>query len=564
MMFNQTEKELELRRTVLIVDDEEINRDILASFVEDTFDVLFASNGKEALEQLEKNKDKISIVLLDFIMPIMTGRDVLQVRQKTPDYKKIPFIVVTGEKTVEIECFKLGVNDFIKKPFDNPEIIVARINRMIELYEDRSIIKEVKRDKLTNLFSRDFFKQYCVKFDEKYVNEQTDMLSISITRFHLVNEIFGRVFADNILKDMAVYLKENLADAKAIVGRESGDRFLVYCLHQEDYSDFINSLVEHINKLTNTNSVRIRVGLYPNVDKKEDKDIIIGRTVNAEQSIKNDLNSVLAVYDHTIQEKAKYYEELINSVDESIKNKDFKIFYQPKYSIQGEKNVLSSAEALIRWVHPKYGMISPGEFIPLFENNGIIRKIDDYVLKEVALQIDAWHKEFGRYFPVSVNISRVDIFDNTLESRILTYVDKLNIPHNCYYIEITESAYSNNANQIIDLSKSLRNKGFLVEVDDFGTGYSSLAMLTEVPFDVLKIDMKFIRGIDKGEKEKEMVKFIVNIVKQFKSISVAEGVETEAHYKFLKEIGCDIIQGYYFSKPLNANEFSELIKKEFI
>ena len=554
------EKEIERHRTLLIVDDDEINGDILASFFENDFNILRAFNGKDALNLLNNHTDVIDLVLLDIFMPIMDGFEVLKSRQADASLRKIPFIIMTSEKEIERECLVLGANDFIKKPYDNPEIIVARVNRMIELYEDRSIIKEVKRDKLTNLYSLEFFKKFAVQFDILESDKPKDLLSIDVAKFHLVNELYGHAYGDEILKKIAAYLKDYVTNTnKGLACRMGGDEFLLYCLHQDDYSSFVDNLLKAIN----SSGIHIHIGIYPNVDVNLDKDFAIGRVISTQQSIKEDLNKIVAVYDEKAQEKARFEEELINCIDEAINEKQFHIYYQPKYAIQGEKNILSSAEALIRWIHPKHGMISPGVFIPLFEENGLIQKLDNYVFNEVARQQAEWYEKYHGYLPVSVNVSRVDIYNPDLEKEIIEAVDKYHIPHDKYYIEITESAFSENMQEVVNLTISLKEKGFLIEIDDFGSGYSSLNALTELVFDVIKIDCGFIRRMNSNEKNKDIIQMILKLCKGFQVLSVAEGVEKEEDYLFLKENGCDIIQGYYFSRPLPVKDISELMEKEY-
>ncbi|MBO6280194.1 MAG: EAL domain-containing protein [Bacilli bacterium] len=562
-MIENTEKELESKKTVLIVEDEEINRNILSSIIKDDFNILIACNGQEALDSLNKYKKEIDLVLLDIFMPDIDGREILKIRQNRPDLKKIPFIVCTGERTIELECFKLGVNDFIKKPYENPEIIIARMKRMIELYEDRGIIKEVKKDKLTDLFGIEFFKKYAIEMDNKYPKMNKDLLSINITRFRLVNELYGRDFGDEVLKNIAESLKTYLNEHKGIAGRNSSDNFLLYCEHQDSYFELAESLVKHIQEMTNSSNVRIRVGVYPNVDTSLDKDIAIGRAISAANSIVGDFNRLIAVYDENYQNRVVYLEELINCFEQAIKEKQFMIYYQPKYKIQGDKNTLCSAECLVRWIHPQYGMISPGAFIPLFEENGLIRKLDNYIFEDAARQMKEWKEKYGFIVPLSVNVSRADIYNPNIVDDLLKHVDSNGIPRDKYYIEITESAYSENADQLISVVNRLRECGFKIEIYDFGSGYSSLNILTELPFDVLKIDMAFIKNVDRNYHNREIIKMIIDITKTLGVLSITEGVETQEHYDFLKEAGCDVIQGYYFSKPLPVNEFEKLLEKEF-
>ena len=551
------EKDLENKKTILIVDDEEINGDILSSFLEGLFEIRRASNGKECLDIITKEHDVIDLVLLDVMMPIMDGKEVLAYRQKNSNLKKIPFIVMTSDKEIEKECFLLGANDFIKKPYDNPDIIVARLQRMIELYDDKSIIKEFKRDKLTNLYSFDFFKKYAHQFNLKYPNKSKDVLSIDIVGFHLINELYGKKYGDEVLLEMTSIINAYISKVKGLAGRINSDIFLIYCLHQEDHKELVNNLNNNLKK----KNARVRIGLYPNVDSDIESDIAIGRADTARKGIK-DLNSCLAIFDKEAQDKASFNEKLVSSFEKSLKNKEFKVYYQPKYNIQGKTNVISSAEALVRWIHPDYGMISPGIFIPLFETNGLIQQLDNYIFNEVARQMNEWYEKYHKYVPISVNISRVDVFNPRLKEEIIEAVDKYHIPHDAYYLEITESAFGKNDIDVIALAKDLREEGFKVEIDDFGSAYSSLNTLATLPFDVLKIDMCFIKKMNDNPRNKDVIKLIINIAQMFNAISVAEGVENEEQYLFLKENGCDVVQGYYFSRPLPQADFEELLKKE--
>ena len=560
-MYSATEKELESKKAVLIVDDEEINREILNNIIKDEFNVLFACDGTEALTMMREQWGKIDLVLLDVIMPGMDGREILRLRQDDLRLKQIPIIVCTSESEIEIECFKLGVNDFIKKPYTNPEIIVARIQRMIELYEDRSIIREVKRDALTNLFKPDFFKKYALKFDSKYPDLAKDMVSIHINRLNLIKELYGKEYAYNVVHDVGVYLKEYTMNIKGIVGRNTEDSFVIYCLHQEDYSKFAQDLMKYIQTKYST-TVRINMGVYPNVEPSIDKEIVIHRVERSYENNKEETSFTLAIYDEQQQAKAVFNEDLLHSFDKAIAEHQFVLYYQPKYNIQGERDVLVSAEALVRWLHPKYGLITPNDFIPLFEENGIIHKLDEYVFTNAIKQMKAWKEKYGIFLPISINLSRVDLYDPQLISEITNKVDEHDIPHEHIYLEITESAYTENTNQMMDIANNFKKKDFKIEVDDFGSGYSSLSVLTQLELDVLKIDMSFIRNLNKNPNNTTIIKMIVDVSKMLKAICIAEGVETKAQYEFLKSIGCDVVQGFYFSKPLPPDEFEILMEKE--
>ena len=302
--------------------------------------------------------------------------------------------------------------------------------------------------------------------------------------------------------------------------------------------------------------IRLRMGVYSDVDKSIMVENWLDRAKTACDKLRGDYTKDIEYYSNEFFEKSKFQEKLINDIDSAIENKDLMVFYQPKYNIQGEKPVLRSAEALIRWKHPELGMISPGEFIPLFESNGLIQKLDRYVWEEAAKQVGLWKKEYGISVPVSVNVSRMDIYFPGLKANFEYLLEKNGLEPNELMLEITESAYSENAEELISVVEVLREDGFMIEMDDFGSGYSSLNMITTIPIDALKLDMKFVRNMEKDEKSMKLVELILEIADFLQVPVIAEGVETENQMKLLKERGCEIIQGYYFSKPVPPEEFT--------
>ena len=257
-------------------------------------------------------------------------------------------------------------------------------------------------------------------------------------------------------------------------------------------------------------------------------------------------------------EKELNAERLIKDFDAALSEKQFKVYYQAKYLVQGERPVLASAEALVRWFHPELGFISPGAFIPLFEENGLVQSLDHYVWDEAASQIRKWKDRYGITVPISVNVSRIDIYNPNLERNLLRIVNREGLTPGELLLEVTESAYTDDSKQIIQVVESLRKNGFKIEMDDFGSGYSSLNMLTELPLDALKLDMAFIRNMTASKKNMKMVELMMDIAQFLEVPVIAEGVETEEQFSLLKRVGCDIIQGYYFSKPIPAEEFEAI------
>ncbi len=265
-------------------------------------------------------------------------------------------------------------------------------------------------------------------------------------------------------------------------------------------------------------------------------------------------------YDDQMHEKSLLSMRLINEIHQAIEERQLKVYYQPKYAIQGEKPVLKSAEALIRWIHPELGMISPGIFIPLFEENGLIQQVDNYVWTEAGRQIRRWRDEFGVTLPVSANVSRVDLYDPEIRQKFAGIMKENALTPGDLYLEITESAYTEDSSKLIGVINELREDGFRIEMDDFGSGYSSLNMLTALPIDVLKMDMKFIRNIHVDERSLRLVEIVMEIARFLSVPVVAEGVEYEEQCALLKKAGCDIVQGFLFSRPLPAEEFTRFLQ----
>ena len=271
----------------------------------------------------------------------------------------------------------------------------------------------------------------------------------------------------------------------------------------------------------------------------------------------------LIVFNEKVRQRELYDQRLLNDLRRALDEYEFEIHYQPKYDIQSDPPRLVSAEALIRWNHPELGMIPPDDFIPLFEQNGKIGEVDKYVWSEAARQAVRWRERYGVTIPISVNLSRVDVFDPKLEKTLEDILTMYGMRHDELNLEVTETAYTENADQVIRVVKQLREKGFQVEMDDFGTGYSSLNMLSAMPIDVLKMDRGFVQNLGENDKDNQLVALILGIAKNLKIPVVAEGVETEEQLRILKELGCAVVQGFYFSRPLHPSDFeAEILKKQ--
>ena len=551
-----------LKRYILIADDEYINQEILKEILSSQYEALIANNGLEVMRTLEETTKPISLILLDLNMPLMDGFSVIKRIKESDIYKDIPIIVITGDKESELDALTLGAVDFITKPFVN-EIIMARVNRSIELSEKRIIVSTQERDELTGCYNKPVFMEYAERLDKYGNGEAKDMIVLNISHFHLYNELYGKESGDKALVYISNILKDIALSNDGIVSRIQADYFALYVNHLENYDKVIDYIHKELKEKYNASNISIRLGIYSPNKKDESIEDIIDRAKMVCDEIRGVNTKYYNIYSEDYQKNQLFKERLNHDFEKAIENHEFSVYFQPKISIQGDSYTLSSAEALVRWIHPELGFISPGMFIPLFEENGNIKILDQYVWREAAKQMRAWYLKYNIMLPVSINVSRIDMFDSKVVDIITSIAKENEIEPKNLYLEITESAYNNETSQIIGIIDELRNRGFKIEIDDFGSGYSSLNTLATLSFDVLKLDMKFVKDMFKNDKTLKMVGIVSDIAKYLNVKLIAEGVEEKNQLDKLKELKYDIIQGYYFSKPVSSVEFEKFFGKEF-
>ena len=547
------------KRQILVVEDEPINQEILRMILQDSYDLRVAQSGAEALEIVSANSATISLILLDLNLPDMHGLEVLRRIKAAPESARLPVIVMTAEKDAEVESLALGATDFIPKPYPQPRVVQARVLRTIELSEDRDILRWTERDQLTGLYNREFFYRYAVQLDLFQKELPTDAVVLDINHFHMLNERHGKSYGDRVLKRLAGNVRAAVQEAGGIACRREADTFLLYLPHREDYAAFLERLSVPGDEERQENPVRLRMGVYAHADKAIDIERRFDRAKMAADKVKGSFTRTIGVYDESMHQAEVLAEQLIDDFQTAIREKQFQIYYQPKFDVRPEEPVLCSAEALIRWHHPQLGMISPGVFIPLFEKNGLIQQLDSFVWREAAAQVKAWKESLGIALPVSLNVSRIDLYDPDLVEKIQKLTEENGLSESELLLEITESAYTEDSSQIIEKVKELRGKGFRVEMDDFGSGYSSLNMLSTLPIDALKLDMQFIRNAFRERKDTRLLEAVIRLAESLGVSTIAEGVETAEQMLTLKNMGCDIVQGYYFSRPLPAEDFARFV-----
>lgn len=548
----------EYKHTILIADSDDLSRDLAEALLKNDFNILMAKSGEEALELIERNHKMIDCIILGLDMPGISGTKVLETIKASRTFSSIPVSIVTSHNTKEEEreCLEKGAIDFVTKPYDG-QLLRRRINNIVDLHKSSSQLSEIEIDEATGAYTRAAFYFHVKEFFAK-TNEAFDLIIGDIVDFKLTNEKYGERVGFDILKYTADFIKNELAYDK-FVGRFATDKFVA--LVQKGYVSTENIINEKLISYSNNapiKGLRCQFGIYENVDGSQFA-LCTSYTMSALKKISREYEINTTVFNENIREERIRLGKLTDSMEDAITNEDFKVYFQPKHETVSGK--LVGAEALIRWNHSEFGLISPAEFIPLFETNGFISRADLFVWNKTAEYLRSWIDKGLNVVPISVNASKLDFELENIEERLRKPVEELNLNPNLLHIEITETMENRDVNKLIRILSSCRDYGFRVELDDFGSGYSSLNILGSLPLDVVKIDQSFIRQIDDPRKARILTSCIA-LTKNLGLVSVCEGVETEEQRNILKAIGCDRIQGYYFSKPLPAEEFEKYLINE--
>lgn len=413
-------------------------------------------------------------------------------------------------------------------------------------------------DSVSGLYnSETFYKKVYERIhivpDRKYA-----IIAVDINRFRIINDRFGVDMGNRCLEYLGNIIKQSLP-WDGIAGRYQGDIFSVLVVYDRE-----QDLLQYMEYLT-TNfrfeeaarcGSNLSFGVYKISDIELPVRLMCDRARLAEKDIKGNALTNFAVYDDKIRLLMREQAEIEGEMQQALDNHEFVMFLQPKYSLStGE---ICGAEALVRWIHPTKGLRMPGDFLPLFENNGFVKNLDEYMWEVASIYLEKLQKR-GIDIPISVNISRLHVHHTGLVPFLISLTEKYHISPHLLELEITENLFMDDVNNLYDTMIKLKKAGFIIQMDDFGSGYSSLNMLRNAPVDVLKIDRFFLDEIMSTQRGRIIVETSIKMAKQLNLQVVAEGVETKEQVEFLKQTGCDIAQGYYYSKPIPISDFEKLV-----
>lgn len=557
----------EMKKKILIVDDTPLNRAILRDILSKEYEVLEAHNGKEAFEILDNGEHLIAAIMLDIVMPVMNGYEFLEEFGIREDSQNIPVIVLTGNEDRETErkALQLGAWDYVTKPFDG-DIIKFRLKHVLERCH-MSVYHQLKRDAeydaLTGIHNRSGFFAKLEQVLREKSSSTYAFVRFDVNRFSVINSYYGMPEGDMLLKNIAACLKQYAVQLPNFVcGRLEADEF-VFCMEYHNQEE-VTRLVKEMNTKAGHFDISFRIvlsfGIYLFEGEQASGEQMLEYARIAAKRIKGKVIRNYSFYSAEMGKELAYEQKIINEMNQALEDAQFEIYLQPKYNLKTNKP--EGAEALVRWNHPEEGIISPGWFIPIFERNGFIERLDYYVWEKVCAMLHEWIADGMEPYPISVNLSRVNIYNPRLVELICGLTAKYGIPNHLLQLELTESAYTDNQIVIQETLNQLHDRGFTVLMDDFGSGYSSLNILKDLDVDILKIDMGFMTGGRRPGRGESIIASVVRMAKWLNVPVIAEGVEKEEQVNFLREIGCEYVQGFYFARPMTKKAYEVLAEKK--
>lgn len=545
------------RRSILVVEDNELNREMLCAMLEDRYHVFQAENGKEGLEVLQENYRNISLIVLDVQMPVMNGYEFLKVVKDDDLLKEIPVIVATGSNDVEEEerCLELGATDFVIKPYKR-NIVLKRIGNIIRLRESASTLREVEYDDLTGIFTRQAFFHHAERVLRENPNIDFTLAISDIQDFTLVKERYGTKIADELLLQNVAMMRSAQVE-NYIYGRYDDNQFVVMAPSSERYMEMRRRNKGSLTlPLPEEGVAVLKFGVKRNIAHDIPVKEHCRHALMALDTVKHVYGMNYAWFDDNMQ---KFYDRRVaieRSMVKALKRNEFQIYYQPKHDSRTGR--LVGAEALVRWTHPEFGFLSPAEFIPVFEQTGFISEVDFYAWKRTCQNQRKWQEKGLRIVPISVNCSRSELLQNDFLRKWFKPLKDNNLTPDSMHLEVTESLFSEQLDRLAKVLRECQERGVKIELDDFGTGYSSLSMFQLLPLDIVKFDMAFVKGLD-NPRQAQVMAACVRLVRNLGMEITAEGVETSEQLYKVKRMGIDTVQGYYYSHPLPKEEFEKFL-----
>lgn len=413
-------------------------------------------------------------------------------------------------------------------------------------------------DQLTGMANKEMFIDLVNQALKQDPDEDYVMILSDIADFKIINDIYGRETGDCILLGIAGSIRA-LANERTIYCRWGGDQFAAFARKTDITPRMLEMKIREGMRSGSNKSFKypvvVHAGYYEVSEKMIPVSVMVDRCIMAIAMVHDDYQRIVSVYDEELRQKRLWEQRINAELDDALRERQIFPYLQPQYS--GE-NELTGAEVLVRWQHPSEGFLAPYRFIPILEKNGMIVKVDEHIWEEACRILSSWKGTQKEMLHLSVNISPKDFYFIDIYETFTKLVEKYGLNPGRLHLEITETVVMNDASENIRTINRLREYGFIVEMDDFGSGYSSLNLLRDMPVDVLKIDMAFLGKTTHPKKAETILNNIIELAHQLNMISIAEGIELKNQLDMLKQMGCNVFQGYYFAKPMPLQDFEKL------
>lgn len=558
--------------TIMMIDDEPLVMEVLQTCLEEHGYRFFVKieDSTQAVDAIVSERP--DVVLLDLNMPNMDGFAILQELRNNRDTKYLSVIVLTSsnDSSTKLKALELGATDFLAKPVDRSELVLRIKNSLtVKAYQDQLAYY----DTLTQLPNRKLFLDrldWAIKCAIRE-SSQVAVLNIAIDRFQQVNELLGTQAGDELLVEVSRRLLKGLRESDTVsrggpeaawrnIARLSGDEFSILLTDLKNSSQIVaiaerlRSVLKepfHLRQREIYITASIGIALFPK--DADTTDTLMKHAGAATAYAKEKGRDCYQFFSAEINAAAQQRMNVEHSLRRVLERNELTLYYQPK--ICSATGAIKGAEALLRWRHPQRGFIPPNEFIPVAEDSGMITQIGEWVLRSACEQNVQWQQNGLASLSMSVNVSAQQFRDNKFPSIVQKILSDTGMDPELLVLEITEGVLMGDRDRVGDLLFKIKSIGALLSIDDFGTGYSSLSYLKTFPIDELKIDRSFIVDTPADGDSAAIVRTIVAMARSLDLQVVAEGVEDDAQFQFLRELSCDQIQGYYFAKPMPAQEF---------
>lgn len=551
----------EQRKGILVVDSckEECSKvnDILG----DTYTVMQASNTRQAISVVEKNPE-IDLILLNLSDDKQLGF-LFNLQHQIGRMIQVIVMVELLEKEKAVKAIQFGAVDFISKPLQ-AELVRTRVHNVVEGYPTE-LVEQLNRlasfNQDTGIYNKRTLFSIMKQMLLEHLDEQFVFIRLDIQHFHLYNSAMGTQEGESLLCYIAGEIRKNALEFPYIAYGQVDVNSFCICepFDKHRMRKQMELLKDKNHPFRQEYAIDYAVGIYFVKDNNESPEDILSKASMAAEEHKEFQGIHVNFYNKKLEENLRREQWVAREMKFALEDEQFQVYLQPKYDLDTEQ--VCGSEALVRWMHPEKGMISPADFIPVFESNGFIIELDYYMWEKVCRILHRWKEEqLSPIYPISVNMSRISLYNPNVTSMIMKLIKKYDIEPELLELEVTESAYMSSPKLMKHTISTLRDAGFTILMDDFGSGYSSLNTLREIDVDILKVDMKFLPDGNDNTKSEKILSSIIRMAAWLEIPVVAEGVETIEQRIFLEEIGCDYVQGFYYAKPMPVESYEVILR----